>query len=300
MTKHRKFSITTVDIIVVLSGIAVLLIMGYIPDPTIKTLFEAIGTSLIGAGFVTYLLRRFYSDEPDDMVKIVSDNRTILDSEYRQRKYKAHETDIVSIALSGALSELATDPTERMLKRIIFDRAKVRLLFLSPTAGYVKQRAMEDAVAVDELQDTLKESVVCCIKIFTRLNNLYTIASCNNTLQRDKMGTIEIRLIELCPHFTIYRTDNDILWGIYTSAHRGLFSPVLQVPKEQHMLYEQLIGHFNKLWDKNMTTPNGDNCLVRFYDPHVPTLNESLFTEVLGSDWKMKYLKPYPGKNKGL
>jgi len=288
---YEKFNLALIDVVVILSGLALLLLMGYFNNATVQTLLEAIGTSLIAAGLVTYLTRRVYSQEQHDTVKVMAENRIVLDDEYKRRKESAHQLDIVAIALSGALRELAGDYGQKMLRRILFDRAKVRLIFLNPLAGYVKQRAIEDMVSHAELQEMLKQSVIHCIAIYKRLKEFYQSAVESGKFIRDMTGSLEIRMTEMCPHFTIYRTDDVILWGLYTAGIRGLDSAVLQVPKEQNILFGQLVNHFDKLWDKNLSGSSGESFLVRYYAPNVPTLNEELLEKVLGSAWKESHWK---------
>jgi len=284
--RDRTFSLL-IDIVVVLSGLILLLLMGYIPNETFQVLLEAVGTSLIAAGFVSFLFRNFYSEQHDGELKVISDNRMTLDQEYRRLKFSAREVDIVGIALSGGLKELATDSDQKMLRRVLFDGARVRLMFLHPMADYVGQRAVEDGVSINELRDVLKQSILWSIAIYDRLDKLYKGAVESGTLRRKKTGCIEIRLINMCPHFTMYRADEVMLMGIYTSAMRGLDSAVINVPKEQNELISQLNRHFDKLWERSILDTGEDhNFLVRYYDPNKPTLNEELIQNILNVDWK--------------
>lgn len=286
MKLRDRLGLSLINIVVVLSGLILLLVMGYFVNPTLRTLLEAVGTSLIAAGFISYLIRRFYSEQQREAIEVIAERRVTRENEDRRIKYSAKEVDIVGIALSRGLKELATDSDQRMLKRILFENARVRLMFLNPLAIYAEQRAVEDGVPVAELRKILKQSMVYCVAIHERLQKLYQSAVDSKTLQRSKTGSLEIRVIDMCPHFTIYRTDELLLWGIYTSAFRGLDSAVLRVPREQDILFGQLSTHFSKLWDKSLSGPSGSNCLVRYYDPHVPTLNQEILKKVLGSNWK--------------
>jgi len=165
-------------------------------------------------------------------------------------------------------------------------------MFLSPSATYVRQRAVEDGVSVVELQERLKQSVRYCVVIYKRFAKLYHSAAESGRLQRTKTGSLEIRMIDICPHFTVYRTDSHLLWGLYTSSSRGVDSVVLAVPEEQEVLFGQLVRHFDKLWDKSLLITGSDhNYLVRYYDLSVPILNEELVQQVLGTGWKSELHK---------
>jgi hypothetical protein len=289
VAKPERFNETAIDLIIVLAGTSVVLLAGYFQSALIKGSFQAIGTALIAAGLSAFLIWKFHTRDvsgDEDKVSIVSGNRIDLESEYVRRKYTAKELDIVSIALAGALEEMATDPTERIIKRVLFDRVKIRLMFLSPTADYVKQRAAEDGVSVADLEKELRKSVLYCVSIYDRLDKLFQEASNSRTFRRERMGAVEIRLMDMCPHYTIYHSDGEILWGIYTSAQRGYFSSVLSVRKDHKVLHEQLMSHFDSMWDKS--TGHG-HYLVRFYGPAAPQINEELFTRLLGREWRDKY-----------
>ncbi len=289
MDNQNRASKTTVDIIVVLVGVVMVLIAGYITNSIATSLLKALGTGLVAAGFVAVLMQKFHSVETDDTeaVRVIADNRIDLEGEYTRRKQVAHEVNIVSIALAGALDEFAGDPAEKMIKRVLFDRAKVRLMFLSPTASYVKQRAVEDGVPEAELSQDLQKSVRLCSGIHARMTAMHKRAIDSKTFQRERMGALEIRVIDMCPHYTIFHTDERILWGIYTSTQRGYFTSVLQVTKDHHPLYAQLVDHFDGLWNKGIKGAHGgDNYLVKFYGPNAPTLNEDLFSQILGPDWR--------------
>jgi hypothetical protein len=284
----KKLNLTLIDIVVILSGLVLLFVMGLgnLGDP-IKAVLEAIGTSLIAAGFVTYLMRRFYFEEQRDTIKVFSERRC-LENEFLGRKFSAREIDVVALALSGGLQFFAGDPGQKLLKRILLDGVKVRLMFLSPSADYVRQRALEDGTSMEELQGILKRSVIQCVTIYKNFRNLYKNTTRSGALNREKIGSFEIRMIDMCPYCTIYRTDDIILWGIYTSRTMGLNSAALEVPKGQGVLFDQLSGHFDSLWNTNLSGESGENYLVKFYDPNVPTLriNEKLVEQTLGQDWK--------------
>src|SRR5262249_33918660 len=97
------------------------------------------------------------------------------------------------------------------------------------------------------------------------------------------VGTFEIRVTEFCPHFTIYRTDDSILLGIYTAAARGLDSGVLQIQKSHDAMFQQISGHFNSLWALHRTKAAAEeNYLVKCHSLMRPSLNEALVGELLG------------------
>lgn len=218
-----------------------------------------------------------------DFVRIVANDRKTLDREYRERKYFAHTVDIVSMALSNALNELATDSEHKLLKRVLFNNAHVRLMFVAPTSEYLRQRALEDGDSFDQLQAFLRRSVRRSIEIYQRLKTLHEEADTEGRLQSVAVGSLEIRVTEFCPHFTIYRTDDSLLFGIYTAAAKGLDSAVLQIQKSHDAIFQQVSGHFNSLWALHWPKAAAEeNYLVKCHSLMPPSLNEAFIRKLLG------------------
>lgn len=210
-------------------------------------------------------------------VRIVTDNRHKIDSEYRDRKYAARYVDIVGLALSELLEELASDESVRFLKRVVREGTHARLMFLSPTSSYVRQRAAEDGDTLIGLTAKLRQAAGKMHRIYERLCKLYNEEKSRGQYSVDRAGSLEIKVLDLCPYFTIYRTDESILWGMYTSSNMGLYSPALHVKKSHDELYQQLSQHFNSLWKQPTISGRAeDNVLLSFHCHTAPMLNERL------------------------
>lgn len=263
---------TAIDVIVTIAGLCVLLLIGYVPSPTSRAFVEAIGTSLVAAGLIAILMRLVHREEQREVIKVIAEDRNALNSEYHDRKYFARETDVMSVALSAALNELVNDSEDRLLRRVINDGAQVRLMLLAPSAPYTQQRADEDDVPHEELCTVLRHSIDQCKRVHDKLVRLHDDTGAQPRARRHPRGLFEIRMLQMCPHFTIYRTDDQILWGLYTSAHRGQFSPVLEVVRSRTLVFEHLVGHFERLWNLSRR-----HWLVRYHDTYKPTLNDELY-----------------------
>lgn len=217
-----------------------------------------------------------------EYVRVLADNRKVLDADYRERKYSARNVDILGMALSGALIEVANDQDHRLLRRVLFDGAQVRMIFITPTSEYVRQRAIEDGDSLVQLQGLLKNSVLHTREVYERFGRLYQQEEQIGHIRPTSMGSLEIRVIDFCPHFTIYRTDDSILWGIYTATTRGLYSSVLQVQKSHDALFRQIVGHFDSLWKIGGLNRNPDETFLLKCDSYMPPiLNEKLVDELL-------------------
>lgn len=224
-----------------------------------------------------------------DFVRIVADNRHALDQEYRERKYCANKIDILGMALSGALTELSTDSENKILSRVLFNNAQVRMMFVTPCSEYIKQRAIEDGDSLEQLTNMLNESIIKAVKVYQRFRDLYESEKNKGAIQPAAVGFLEVRITDFCPHFTIYRTDDMILWGIYTAATRGDHSAVLRVQKTNDALFRQMMSHFEKLWHIGRLDKHTDESyLVKCHSRLSPVLNERLVSQLLGSDWEKK------------
>jgi predicted nucleotide-binding protein len=217
---------------------------------------------------------------PKDWVRVVASNRHEIDKEYRERKYTARELDIVGIALGGALKEIAEDVTNALLKRVMFNHARVRLMFLTPLSPYVWQRAIEDEVSAEQLLTTLRESVLHSRTIYENMKTLFEAESKTKSIRRENVGSFEIRVSDFCPHVTIFRADKRILLGMYSAAKMGLHSPVMEVDEANGELFQEVREHFNKLWDGGIHSGKRESYLVRYQADAPPTLNEQLDKEL--------------------
>jgi len=271
-------------------GIIIVLLALIITNKAFEFLSNAIGTGLISSGFVALLLLFINNEENHKHMKIISTDRSTLDEKYKKRSYSAKEIDIMGIALSGVMKELATDESERLLKHILYENAKVRLMFLSPESEYTKQRALEDGVTEKDLLKGLNETLINSLKLYNRINKIYNNEYSKKSIQRDKMGTIEIKITDMCPHLTIYRTDNNIAWGLYTAASKGIYSTAMEVNNKQKKIFEELKKHFDRLWDNSLCYCNSENSLFKIYDPNGLIINENMYSKLLGADWR-KYME---------
>ena len=234
--------------------------------------------------------RRGLDSQPlfaQEFVRIVTDDRQTLHTEYRDRKYSAQRVDILSMALIGALDELATDGDHKLLDRVLFHNAQVRMMFVTPTSEYVRQRAIEDGEPSEQLQMRLRGAVRRAVEIYERLKARHGAAEREGRIRATAVGSLEIRVTDFCPHFTIYRTDDSILWGIYTSASKGLYSSVLQVQRSHGALFEQIGKHFDCLWQLHrLGRAAEDSYLVKCHSQLAPCLNEQFVDEILGGSWR--------------
>jgi len=143
-----------IDLVIMLIGLILLLVVVVISIlnaptfsliPAIQSLLEAAGTSLIAAGLVSFLLRQFYAERQRNEIQVVATKRLTAEGKYTQKKYDAREkVDILGIALVGGLKEIANDLEQKLLKHVLQESVQVRLMFLSPLAPYVQNRAKEE------------------------------------------------------------------------------------------------------------------------------------------------------------
>ena len=271
-------------------GIIIVLLALIITNKAFEFLSNAIGTGLISSGFVALLLLFINNEENHKYMKIISTDRSTFGGKYKKRSYSAKEIDIIGIALSRVMNELATDKSEKLLKHILYENAKVRLMFLSPESEYTRQRALEDGVTEKDFLKGLNETLINSLKLYNRINKIYNNEYFKKSIKRDKMGTLEIKITDMCPHFTIYRADDNIFWGVYTAASKGIYSTAMEVNNKQKKIFEELKKHFDRLWDSSLCYRNSENSLFKIYNPNGLIINENMYSKLLGADWR-KYIE---------
>ncbi len=269
------------DALVFLAGVVLVLIMGYLGAGVASKGLEAIGTGLVGAGLVSFLIKRLGRETGQEAIEVVAEQRLTIENECTRRTLSAKKVDVLGVALAGVLNDFVTD--ERLLRRILFENVHARLMFVNPLSAYVEWRAMEDGVKTEDLMALLKQSVIRGLKIHKRLESLGQNAVLSEAYDRTKVGSFEIRLIDTCPYCSIHHADDYLLWGLYMSYTRGVSSAGLRVPREQEILFGQLSAHFDRLWSMN-----SNNYLLRIapVTAPFPRLNDELVEKVLGADWE--------------
>jgi len=263
-----------IDLFLLILGLTFVLASGYFTKVIIVNLFQALGTGLIAASMVSFLISLLHSEKIGEDIKIEDYDRINIENKYNRLREKARVLDIAGIALGGALNHFIRE--ERLLDKIFLERADVRLIFLNPLSNYVEQRAKEDGEPISKLKEKLKASVKNSEEIYKILKKLYDKYDIIKKADRERIGSFEIRAMDVCPYFTFFKKDDLILWGLYTCDKPGTESAVLRVEKENAILSKQLDRHFEKLWNNHQ-----DNWLVLFHRNDEPYLNEQLIKKLL-------------------
>ena len=293
--KLEKSKILLINTVVGLVGvILVLLSVNAENNPKLKTMLEAIGTSLIVSGGVNFLDKLLDQEikeqnSPIETVTIKTHKRNNIGQDVHEGKYKAKKVDIVGISLSQCLQEIVDDPRQRMINRLVRgETERLRLLFIHPNAPFIKQRALEDGIKPEKLENQQKESIKLCIEFYKKLKNRLDKAKSDGD-SYDAKSYVEIRLIDLCPHITLERFDNETYWGLYMAHSVGLNSPMFKITKEQNdELFEQLKNHFKELTTKKLN-PNNNNVLLQMTMGHL-YFNIPLAESIFGADELEKLL----------
>jgi len=236
---------------------------------------EAVGTGLIAAALVSYLIRRFYTEEKGETVELAAEARVTMEDEYKRKRRETQKHEVVAVALTGALKQYRDEKS--LLENIFRRGSKVRLLFLSPESPFIPQRAREDGVTNDDLRKRQRESVKLAIDVGNQLLGLYENAVSSSSLDSGEVGSFEIRLMTECPYCTLYMTDNEILWGLYTSNRRGFDSAVMRLTRGVGVVARQLEEHFEYMWEKNH-----DNMLVSFFANKRPEVSGEAAARLTG------------------
>lgn len=273
-----------INTIVALIGIIFVLLSVLTNNSMVKEFSVAIGIGLFAAGGVNILNTLFVQEEKEEATisKMIAGERKSAQEWDFERKYHAEKVDIIGISLLDCLLEIVNDPGQKMIDRVLFNRTRLRLVFVHPNAQYLTQRAIEDKVTEDSLRTRQRQSVKLSVAFYKLLNEAYKKAKRHDKLNSKRLGSIEIKLIEFCPYMTVNRADDEILWGLYTSDTAGINSPMFQVTEKNNILFRCLKNHIYALLERNLT-PGGDYYLVRMING-APVLNKKLVLEILEAE----------------
>lgn len=246
----------------------------------LSAVMENAGTGLIAAGVVSFIVLRLQGARLVESVTLLANKRLKLRHLYASRRRKAAYVDIIAMALVDTLEELASPSGAKLLKRVIYNGVRCRMIFLSPSSPYVAMRATEEGVSEDELRDTLVKSVRRCGEIYEKLRVMYEKAVGSDRFDRSGIGDFEVRVVDICPHFTMFRADDCVYWGLYTSTGRGYHQSAFEVKRVQpnlpgSILCDQLNDHFHELWSRCGSSV-GCGSIFRFDGLHGPALNGDL------------------------
>ncbi|MGC1375666.1 MAG: hypothetical protein WA821_05560 [Anaerolineales bacterium] len=285
MKQFSRREILLINIMVIVVGLVLDLVGLLASDALLRALLESIGTGLIATGGVNFLDRILV--ERENGLQIVSWQRSATGKSIYNKKYEAEKVDILGITLDEVLEEIVSQP-QKMLYHIFHHRARLRLLFLHPDAKFLEQRAMEDRMSRDAMRARQLLSVERSVIFYKFLKKEYEKASRNQRLVAGLIGSVDIKLVDICPYISIFRVDDEMYWGIYTSDVSGRDLPLfLANDGEKKLLFGQIKQHFYAQFSKGLTSE--DNYLVKLnFGP--PVLNTELVEALLGAEKVKKLL----------
>lgn len=268
----------SINIIGILAGVIFVLFANLsFVSGFVGSLLMALGTALFAACFVNIIMQLCKEKEPEEPARFITNERINLTNFYRRSRSEVrHHHDLLSIAVAGALKDIAHD--DRFIDRILRDRLKVRLLFLNPNSDFVRQRATEDQLTVAEVYEELAASVALAVEIGEKLRARHAELKRNRLLNESDEGSFEVRLYDGCPYMTLFRADDELIWGLYTAEKRGVNSPAFRSVRGGSVLAGQLEGHFNVIWERSKSTS-----LVRYLEQNTPVVFDG-FVEQLKKD----------------
>lgn len=212
-------------------------------DSKHHALFESIGASLAAAA-ITGLVIFIYIKNADDLrVKVqmlvtlglhqAFDMRGLKNTnEYKSRLIKASKNiDILGYGLGTFLDEHFNDFHTWKAK------CEVRILlidpdFPNPNSPLCNQRDIEEGKTIG----TLKNEVTAFI------NKTKSIVG------QGSKGSFSIKYFKCIPSITIFRIDDEILWGPYFVNHLSRDTPMFIV-KKGGVLYDQILAQFENIWN---------------------------------------------------
>ncbi|MGB6065410.1 MAG: hypothetical protein WBG50_11410 [Desulfomonilaceae bacterium] len=276
---HGKYTWQT-DALIAAAGLLIVVVAeGYLRPiklmENVHPLLTAIATGILAASLTSLIIRKTHPRHIPDVVTIEPEGKTPLRGHYSERKFEASEIDMMAVLNAAQLQLIANKEPHQMLRRVEFG-ACFRILCLDPRCDYVRIRSKQIYRNDPTIfKKRIMESVVYAADIFENLKK--------ETLDISKAGCLEIRITDHPQNIWMYRTDDEILWGIgisydTTSKGRTLSSKRESEPR----FFDQCTKHFNSLWDAGTgDKPGSESYLTRFAFPdYTAELNRGLLKEL--------------------
>jgi|GEM_PF-6903117 len=236
------------DYLLVVIGIVMLAFIQDLPNVRLQSIVQAIGTSFTAGGILNWLLRNLLKNEDSnekipDLV-LVSPSRSAIASELYQSKYSSQKVDVMGISVTGALRDYSS--SSLLAESIVSRNVRIRVLFMNPFSDAVSTKNWEDGITADELKERLVRSVLMCKDIWDKIH----LVANNRSPNQPVRGSISVKLIDHHPLHGIYRCDEKMYWGMYTSARKGTDLPLVEVSGAAS---ERLKEHFVWHWERAPT-----------------------------------------------
>jgi hypothetical protein len=280
-TKLDRRSILLINAGLAVVGGATVILSIILSQSTARILIESIGVGLIATGLVNFFDKLLIETQKDTDVDIIAMQRAKTNQTVYRLKYQSEKVDILGVSIADVLKEFTQGSRHEMIGRILRHSTRLRLLLVHPDANFLIQRAREDHVSWDELHTRQLKSVEMIVAFYKLLLEAYQRDSHSDSLSTGNVGSVEIRLINACPYMSIYRVDNTIYWGLYTTYKTGEDSPLFFSKKlDKEGMFEILKDHVYGLLPKEET----DNLylLKMIIKDQPPILNRTLVDRLLG------------------
>lgn len=215
-------------------------------------------------------------------VELISKTKVDLDPQIHDTKHAAKKIDMLGVSLYNFFNEIVHDSNQQMMKRLVDENVRLRVVFVNPKANYLIQRSIEDdSKHLGALLNRQNASIKNCLRFYNQLDAYYQIHKESKERPR---GRIQIKLTNFCPYVSIERYDFDIYWSFYTSDTDGVHNPTfLATFEENYRVYDKLKKHFMQLMNARFHD-EAQNLFLVTMGVGGPWLNRSLAEELLGED----------------
>jgi hypothetical protein len=242
---------------------------------------EAVGIGLLAASAVNILDRAVTLEPPPvpiQRIEVISERRIIIPDPISELKYKAKKVDLIGVSLNHFLKELVNDSRQTIITRLLKHNLQLRIFFVHPASKYLEQRAFEDNQDLCKLVERQKEAVELCVEFHKQLQEAYESLSKAGKLDSHLTGSLQVILLDCCPYITIYRVDEEIFWGLYTSGTSGVNLPLFKTSMNSDpTFYNHLHEHIHAFLGHEDRFPK----LVNMPELGKPTLAKKLAKDAL-------------------
>lgn len=217
-----------------------------------------------------------------EYVEIISKSKLDFNPKIHETKHTAKKIDMLGVSLYNFLGEIVRDSEQKMMKRLVDEDVRLRILFVNPMSDYLKQRSIEDdSKQLVALINRQQESIKNCLRFYKQLSTYYQVLDKTPDIPR---GRVQIKLTDYCPYVSIERYDFDIFWSFYSSDTDGVHNPqFLATFEENYHVFDKLKKHFSQLMNERYYDESQNLFLVTM-GVGGPCLNRTLAERLLDKE----------------
>lgn len=177
--------------------------------------------------------------------------------------------------LGLSLAPFSTEPYINTLYDLVEQNVRVRVLLANPLSPNLAQRPK----ALYAMHQDVGRAAAATLKTFIRIKE---------SIGSKKKELLSIRVMNILPHYGLFKVDNTLLWNPYLAKHTGLGSPYVLL-QEDSVWFKALVEDFGTL-SKEYSFPIGGDVSVETLRDYL--LEDQLIYDNYADEKSMNQIRP--------